>query len=193
MAEEEPQPFEELLEGMKKGAGVLKEADVPFLVGGGIAVWARGGPETTHDVDFFVRREDAERALEAYEQAGWKTEKPAEGWLYKAFDDQGAMIDLIFSPSAGDITDEHFTRAEELEVNAVRMQVSSLEDVMVTKLLAVTEQEPDFDSVLETARAVREQIDWDDVRQRTSESPLAKGFFTMVEELGVVPQAQKKN
>jgi predicted nucleotidyltransferase len=193
MAEEEPQPFEELLEGMKKGAGVLKAADVPFLVGGGIAVWARGGPETTHDVDFFVRPEDAERALEAFESAGWKSEKPPEGWLYKAFDDQGAMIDLIFSPSAGDIDDVHFERAEELEVNAVRMQVSSLEDVMVTKLLALTEQEPDFDGVLESARAVREQIDWDDVRERTSESPLAKGFFTMVEELGVVAQAQKKN
>jgi predicted nucleotidyltransferase len=192
MAEEEPQPFEELLEGMKKAAGVLKDAGVPFLVGGGVAVWARGGPETGHDVDFFVKPGDAERALQAFESAGWKTDKPPEGWLYKAFDDQGAMVDLIFGPSAGDITDEHFDRAEELEVNAVRMQVSSLEDVMVTKLLAITEQEPDFDGVLESARSVREQIDWDDVRERTSESPLAKGFFTMVEELGVVP-AQKKN
>ncbi|MDX6510400.1 MAG: hypothetical protein QOG81_2152 [Gaiellaceae bacterium] len=188
---EEPQPFEELLEGMKQAAGVLKGAEVPFLVGGGIAVWARGGPETGHDVDFFVRPKDAEGALEAFEAAGWKTEKPPEGWLYKAIDDQGAMVDLIFSPSAGDIGDEHFERAEDLEVNAVRLQVASLEDVMVTKLLALTEQEPDFDSVLEAARAVREQIDWDDVRERTDGSPLAKGFFTMIEELGVV--AQKKN
>lgn len=176
---------------MKKAAGVLKEADVPFLVGGGIAVWARGGPETGHDVDFFLRPEDADRALTAFEAAGWQTEKPPEGWLYKAFDDQDAMVDLIFSPSAGDITDEHFEHAEDLEVNAVRLKVSSLEDVMVTKLLALTEQEPDFDSVLEAARAVREQVDWDDVRRRTEHSALAKGFFTMVEELGVV--AQKKN
>lgn len=191
MAEEDPQPFEELLEGMKNAAGVLKQAGIPFLVGGGIAVWARGGPETGHDVDFFLKRDDADEALRAFESAGWKTEKPPEGWLYKAFDDDGAMVDLIFSPSAGDITEEHFERGEELEVNAVRLQVSSLEDVMVTKLLALTEQEPDFDSVLETARAVREQVDWDDVRTRTSDSALAKGFFTMVEELGVL--AQKKN
>jgi hypothetical protein len=32
---------------------------------------------------------------------------------------------------------------------------------------------------------VREQIDWDEVRKRTSESPYAKAFFTLVEELGV--------
>ena len=191
MAEEQPQPFEELLEGMKQAAGVLKDAEVPFLVGGGIAVWARGGPETGHDIDFFVRPKDAERALEAFEAAGWKSEKPPEGWLYKAIDDQGAMVDLIFSPSAGDIGDEHFQRAEDLEVHAVRLQVASLEDVMVTKLLALTEQEPDLGSVLEAARAVREQVDWDDVRERTGGSALAKGFFTMVDELGVV--AQKKN
>jgi predicted nucleotidyltransferase len=193
MADEETPALEELLEGMKKAAGVLKDAEVPFLVGGSLAVWARGGPVTGHDVDFFVKPEDAERALEAFEAAGWKTERPPEGWLYKAFDDQGVLIDLIFSPSPGEIGDEHFERADELEVHAARLRVASLEDVMVTKLLALTEQEPNFDGVLEMARAVREQIDWDDVRARTTESPLAKGFFTMVEELGVVPEAQKKN
>ena len=187
MAEEDNQPFDELIEGMKKAAGVLKEAEIPFLVGGGIAVWARGGPETGHDVDFFLKADDAERALDAFEAAGWKTKKPPEGWLYKAFDEQDAMVDLIYSPSAGDITDEHFEHAEELEVQAVRLQVMSLEDVMVTKLLALTEQEPDFDGVLETARSVREQIDWDDVRERTSESPFARAYFTLIEGLNILP------
>jgi predicted nucleotidyltransferase len=187
------QELEELLAAMKKAAGVLKDAEVPFLVGGGIAAWARGGPATGHDVDFFVKPRDAERGLEAFDAAGWKTERPPEGWLYKAFDDRNVLIDLIFSPSSCEIGDEHFERAEELEVHAARVQVASLEDVMVTKLLALTEQEPRFDGVLELARAVREQIDWNDVRERTSDSALAKGFFTMVEELGVVPEAQKKN
>jgi hypothetical protein len=40
--------------------------------------------------------------------------------------------------------------------------------------------------VLEWARALREQIDWNDVRARTESSPFAKAFFTLVEELGVV-------
>jgi hypothetical protein len=35
------------------------------------------------------------------------------------------------------------------------------------------------------ARTVREQIDWDEVRERTRESPYAKAFFTLVDELGV--------
>jgi hypothetical protein len=71
-------------------------------------------------------------------------------------------------------------------VMALRIRVSTLEDVLTSKLMAMTEQEPDFASVLEWARALREQIDWDDVRARTEASPFAKAFFTLVEELGVV-------
>jgi hypothetical protein len=36
------------------------------------------------------------------------------------------------------------------------------------------------------ARPVREQVNWDEVRNRTEESPYAQAFFTLVEELGIV-------
>ena len=42
--------------------------------------------------------------------------------------------------------------------------------------------------MLEIARALREQIDWDEVRERTASSPFAKAFFTLIEELGIVPE-----
>jgi hypothetical protein len=58
---------------------------------------------------------------------------------------------------------------------------------MVTKLLALTEQEPDYSGVLELARSLREQIDWDEVRKRTKESPFAVAFFALAEELQIVP------
>jgi hypothetical protein len=80
-----------------------------------------------------------------------------------------------------------FERAEELEVHAMRMKVAALEDVLVQRLLALKEQEPDFSSVLELARALREQVDWDEVRERTRESPFAKAYFTLLDELEIVP------
>ena len=70
---------------------------------------------------------------------------------------------------------------------AVRMPVASAGDVLATKLLAITEQNPDYKATLELARALREQIDWDAVRAKTRESPFARAFFTLVEELGIVP------
>jgi predicted nucleotidyltransferase len=180
--------FERLLDTMKKAGGALSEAGVPFVLGGGLACWARGGPKTEHDVDFLVKPEDAERAREALATAGMRTEKPPEGWLLKAYDDEGGvLIDLIFNPRGGPIDDEVFERAEELEVHAMRMKVVRLEDVLVQKLLALSEQQPDYSSVLELARSLREQVDWDEVRERTKESPFAKGYFTLLDELEIVP------
>lgn len=186
MSSRQDQDFERLLAAMKKAGGALKEAGIPFVLGGGLAAWARGGPKTEHDVDFLLKPDDAERAQETLADAGMRTERPPEGWLLKAYDN-GVLIDLIFNPRSGTIDDGIFDRAEELEVHAMRMKVASLEDVLVQKLLALSEQEPDYSSVLELARSLREQVDWDEVRARTSESPFAKGYFTLLDELEIVP------
>jgi hypothetical protein len=180
--------FEELLGSMKTAAGALRDAEIPFALGGGLAVWARGGPKTEHDVDFFVKPEDAERAQRALQGRGMRPERPPEGWLLKAWDGD-ILIDLIYEPRGGPVDDTWFERAEEMDVYAVNMPVASLEDVMVTKLLALNEQRLDYSNVLETARAVREQLDWDEVRRRTESSPFAKAFLTLVEELEIVPRA----
>jgi len=185
MAHTSPENFPELIEALKAAAAALRDAGVPFLLGGGLAAWARGGPPTEHDVDLFVKEEDAERAIEALVDAGMRPERPPEGWLLKAYY-VGTLVDLIFRPSGGPIADEHFERAEEMDVMAHPMLVASLDDVMTTKLLSLTEQEPDFGSALEFARSLREQIDWDFVRRRTASSAFARAFFTLIEELGIV-------
>jgi hypothetical protein len=176
--------FDRLLETLKRASAVLRDAEIPFALGGGLAIWARGGPETEHDLDFFVKPADAERALQALADAGFRTEKPPEEWLYKAWDGE-VLVDLIFEPSGMTVDDGLLTGADELEVHAVRMPVARPEDVLVTKLLALREHELSYDSVLEVARTVREQVDWDEVRRRTEQSPYAKAFFTLVDELGI--------
>jgi hypothetical protein len=177
--------FPELIESMKSAAAALRDAGVPHMLGGGLAAWARGGPPTEHDVDFFVLPDDAQRALDALVEAGMKADRPPEGWLLKAWDGE-TLIDLIYSPAGGDVDRGYFDRAEEMEVAAQRLPVASLGDVLATKLLALNEQDPDMASVLEIARSLREQIDWAFVRARTSDSPFARAFFTLVEELGIV-------
>jgi predicted nucleotidyltransferase len=181
--------FEAIKETLKKTAAALRHAEVPFLLGGGLATWVRGGPESDHDLDLFVKPEDAERALEVLTSEGMRPEKPPENWLFKAWDGD-VLVDLIFAPSGETISDENFTRADEMEVNAVRMHVASLEDVIAAKLLALGEHEADYSALLEMTRAVREQVDWAELRTRTADSPYAKAFFTLVEELGIAPTEQ---
>src|SRR5215210_9314529 len=106
---EHPRPAIEA--SMKKAVAALREAGIPFLLAGSLAVWARGGPETRHDLDFVLKREDAERALEVLADVGMRTEKPPEEWLYKAWDDD-VLIDLIFHPRGLEVTDELIERGE---------------------------------------------------------------------------------
>jgi Nucleotidyl transferase of unknown function (DUF2204) len=180
--------FPELIETMKKAAAALDAAGVPVLLGGGLAAWARGGPPTDHDVDFFVREEHAAAGVAALEQVGMRAEQPPEGWLYKAWDGD-VLVDLIYRPSGGAVDDAMFARASKLEVMALTLDVAAIDDVLATKVLALNEQCPDFRHVLEIARALREQVDWDHLRVRIDGSPFGAAFMTLVERLRIAPEA----
>ena len=175
-----------IAETMKTAAAAFREHDIPFLLAGSLASWARGGPETSHDLDFVVKPEDAERAIAALEQAGMEPERPPEHWLLKAWDGDIA-VDIIFEPRGLEVNDEVIARGTVLHVLAMDVRVMALEDVLHSKLRALDEHSADFSGLIGLARAVREQVDWDDVRRRTEESPFARGFFVILEGLEVLP------
>jgi hypothetical protein len=183
MAEHSPE-LDEVLETLKRCAAALRDAGIPYMLGGGVAAWSRGGPESVHDVDLMIKTEDAERALETLAGAGLRPERPPEEWLVKAWDDD-VLVDLIFQPRGMEIDDSSFQRAEILNVNSMEMPVMALEDVISTKLLALNERWLDYDQLLQMGRACREQVDWEEVRSRTAESPFARAFFEIVDGLGI--------
>jgi hypothetical protein len=170
---------------LKKAAAALRDAGIPYLVAGGVASWVRGGPSTDHDLDFLIRPVDADRALDTLADVGLRPEKPPEEWLFKAWDGD-VLVDLIFSPAGLDVDDELIERGEEREVEAMTMRVLSAEDLLVSKLMAMTEHSINYRSCLEIARALREQIDFGDVRKRTESSPFGRAFFVIAEGLEIV-------
>jgi len=169
---------------MKKAVAALREADIPFLLAGSLAIWARGGPEARHDLDFVIKPEDADRALGVLTDVGMTPEKPPEEWLHKAWDGD-VLIDLIFAPRGLEVTDDVIERGELLHVVGITIPVMAIEDVLATKLMALHEHELDYTSVLRIARSVREQIDWPSLRAWTRGSPFALAFFVLCEELGI--------
>jgi hypothetical protein len=178
--------FNALIETMKVAVAVLRDAGIQFMLGGSMAAWARGGPEPDNDLDLMVKPEHAEAALQALAEAGMRTERPPEEWLYKAWHGE-VMIDLIFAPSGLELTDEVFERADVLAVMAISTPVMALEDALTTMLYAVDEHALDYSRLLAITRALREQIDWPALRQRAAGSPFAKAFLTLVDELGIAP------
>jgi predicted nucleotidyltransferase len=178
-------PFADIESTLKKAAATLRDAQIPFLLGGSLAAWARGGPDTQHDIDLMLKEEDVDRALAALEEAGFKRDIPPEDWLVKAWDGD-VLVDLIHHARGLPIDDAVIGRGEELTIRSMHVRVMALEDVLTTKLMALTEHDLRYDSLLRISRALRERIDWNYVREHTAESPFARAFFVMLEGLGVV-------
>src|SRR5918997_6242136 len=178
--------FRQIVESLRKVIVVLRECDVRYALAGSVASWARGGPETVNDLDLIVAPEDAERAFEALKESGMEASVPPEGWLYK-LQDGDVEIDLIFQVTGVEDVREILERAEVMRVASLDCPVSRVEDHLTPKLLAFDEHYLDYTGALRVARALREQVDWDSLRQRTCHSPYARGFFGLLEALDVIP------
>jgi hypothetical protein len=181
--------FEEIEASLKKAAAALRDAGLEFALAGSVACWARGAPQSRNDLDFVVRPQDAEQALEALQAVGMRGERPPEGWLLKAWDDD-TLVDLIFGPSGIPDVDQLLSRAEVISVAALDLPVVHIDDVIVMKLFAFDEHACDYAGILSIARAVREQVDWEDVARRTEASPFARAFFQLLEGLEITGEAQ---
>jgi Uncharacterised nucleotidyltransferase len=186
-----PQRVDEgLVNTLKRVASTLKQAEIPFALGGSFAVYAHGGYSSDHDVDFLIREQDKERALEELGAVGFEAEQPPEDWLVKVYEN-GRMVDLIYRPVETPVTDATFEDTVIRPVEAIHMPVLSATQLMVHKLLSFTQHYCDFARGLPLARSLREQIDWSRVRRETAHSPYAEAFLILLDRLDVVPLDQQ--
>jgi hypothetical protein len=176
-----------LLNTLKRVATGLKRAGVAFALGGGYAVYARGGPKSEHDVDFVLREDDVERALDVLAQEGLRPVRPPEDWLVKVYD-RDRIVDLIYRLN-GRPVDQFLDLADEMEVGSVQMPVLSATALVTSRLRALTEHNCDFGAVLPMVRALREQVDWDAVRRDTEDSAYAQAFLVLGERLRLIDAA----
>jgi predicted nucleotidyltransferase len=128
-----------LLRALAEAHDALRDADLTFVVMGGIASGIWGRPRWTRDVDFFVRLEDASRALEVLEAVGFETHVEQQHWLSKATK-HGVTVDVI-SRSHNDILldEQMLERALTVDFKGVELRVLAPEDVLVMKAVAANE------------------------------------------------------
>lgn len=174
-----------LLEALKATAVALKHGGIPFALAGGFAVYARGGQDSRHDVDFVVREEDADAARKALADAAFDVIEPPEDWLFKAERD-GAPVDLIFRLASGPVDGGLLARAETMPVESVEMPVLSATDLLVAKLASLSDHSCDLAPVLALVRSLREQVDVAQVREATAGHPFAEAALFLAARLGVL-------
>ena len=179
-------PIPPLVDTLKRAATVLRQAGIPFALAGGGAAYARGAAPPMHDIDFVIMEKDVDKAAEAYAAAGMPVERPPEGWLIKTFNGDH-MIDLIYSLAGQPVTWQLLDRAEELSVAAMPMPVLGATDLVLSWLESFSEHHADFAGTLTCVRPMREQVDWEEVRARTKDSPFARAFLVLLEGLDILP------
>jgi len=174
-----------LREALKTVAVALKEGGVPFALAGGYALWARGAPEPHHDVDFALAEEDRDRAVALLSESGLEVVQPPEDWLFKVFV-EGAMVDLIFRMQQEPLGHADLEGADEMEVESVRMPVLDATTLMAAKLGALDERACDLTKVIPAARAVREQVDWDEVAESVGGNDFAEVTLDLLARLQII-------
>ena len=172
----------DLREALKTVAVALKATGRPFALIGGYGVWARGGPEPNHDADFLIAREDAEEVAHELADQGLQVVQPPEDWLFKVYVGD-ALVDVIFRPAGSYATRSVVERATPLRVLSVEMPVMPATDLLVHRLNALSEHYCDFGVHIPVARALREQVDWDAVREETSQNAFAAALLFLLERL----------
>ena len=180
-----------LRQALKRTAVALKDGGFTFALAGGYAAWARGAPEPSHDVDFVIAADDQARAADHLAAAGLRVERPPEDWLFKVFTDD-SMVDVTFRAAGERVTREHLQDASPLEVLSVEMPVLSATGVMVSKLAALDEHYCDFSSLLPVARGLREQVDWDHVRDRLRDNDFAQVFLDLLARLRITGPVDRR-
>jgi hypothetical protein len=175
---------DELREALRRAASALAANGPEFALAGSYALWVYGAPEPVHDVDFAVAEPDADAAAETLSAAGFRITRTPEEWLFKASVD-GAVVDVLHRINGIPVDTELIHSGESREVLAVRMPVLSPTQVVIQKLRALHEHHCDFGPLLPVIRAVREQLDWEQVRAATADNDFAAAFLLLVERLGI--------
>jgi predicted nucleotidyltransferase len=150
---------EQIQQALAEAVRALREAEVPFVVMGGLSTAAFARPRVTDDIDVFVRPDAAVRALQVLADAGFRTEETDPHWIFKAFR-HGVLVDVIFR-STGDLylDEEMLSRADEQEHLGVAVPLVSPEDLLVIKAVAANEDSPRHwhDALAVIARC---RLDW---------------------------------
>ncbi|MES2965291.1 MAG: nucleotidyltransferase [Bdellovibrionota bacterium] len=148
----------------------LESRNIPYGMIGGIAASGHGRPRSTHDIDIFVRPEDADAALEALAQQGFETEVTDPRWLYKGWKEE-MMVDVIFK-SQGDIyfDDEMHQHAKKIPYHGRQISAVSPEDLMIIKAAVHSEVGPHHwhDALAILSHA---QVDWKYLLKRARKAP----------------------
>jgi hypothetical protein len=147
---------------------LLSDAGVPFLVGGAYAFSHYTGIyRDTKDLDLFLMKEDADRALEVLGGHEWRTESNVHGWLHKAFWDD-FLVDLIYASGNGiTVVDEAwFTHSRSAALLGCSCHVPPAEEIFWSKAFVLERERFDGHELTHLLLKAGPTMDWQRLLRR---------------------------
>jgi hypothetical protein len=141
---------------------LLSDAGIPFLVGGAYAfAHYTGIYRDTKDLDLFIRKVDADRALELLAQNEWRTESNVHGWLHKAFWDD-YLVDIIFASGNGltIVDDGWFEHAVCAQLLGCACKVPPAEEIFWSKAFVLERERYDGHELTHLLVKAGANFDW---------------------------------
>jgi hypothetical protein len=162
----------ETLDFYRRSMNLLREAKVPYMVGGAYA-FARYTKIVRHtkDFDVFVHPRDARRALDAFARAGYSVDLKFPHWLGKAFQGDD-FVDVIYSSGNGvaRVDDRWFKHAVEDEVLGIPVQLIPAEEMIWSKSFIMERERYDGADVAHILHARSDELDWERLLDRFGEN-----------------------
>jgi hypothetical protein len=140
----------------------LHGSGIPFLVGGAFAFSHYSHVRRdTKDIDVFVRPEDLQRVLQAFEELGYETEVPFPHWLGKIHRGSDFM-DIIFSSGNGlaRVDDLWFEHSTKTNVLGVIVRMVPVEEIIWSKAFIQERERYDGADVAHLLRETGPSLDW---------------------------------
>jgi hypothetical protein len=150
----------------------LADAHIPFLVGGTYAfVHYTGIARATKDLDLFLRRDSLDRAMQAIERTGHRTEITHPHFLGKAYSGN-KFIDVIFSSGNGTCTvdDWWFQHAPPGSLLGLPVRFSPIEEMIWSKAYVMERERYDGHDVAHLIRVGAGWLDWSRLLTRFGEN-----------------------
>jgi hypothetical protein len=147
---------------------LLKQAKIPFLIGGAYAFGSYTGiSRDTKDLDIFVQPKDVDRVLTTLQNGGYRCERTSPHWLGKTHCGE-YVIDLIYRAGNGlcEVDQSWLDRACDGKLLGIPVKLCAPEEILWMKAFVMERERYDGADIAHLIESCAEKIDWSHLVQR---------------------------
>jgi hypothetical protein len=161
-------------------------ADVPFALGGGLALSVYTGcVRGSKDIDLYVLPKHRLAVIDILTGCGlqdyYSVKEYVRHWIYRGYVGE-AIVDVIWAMAnqRAEVDERWVTGGSMIRMFGTELRVVPVEELIWSKLYVLQRDRCDWPDILNLLNATAATVDWDHLLERVAEdSPLVKGLLSV--------------